>query len=48
MTAFADLCIYLQTGIDKMRFAKLNRSNGNSSYSSFTKYTQEMQSRTER
>lgn len=47
MAAFADLCTYLQTRIDKTRFAKLNKSNGHSSYSSFTKYTQEMQSRTE-
>jgi hypothetical protein len=48
MAAFADLCTYLQARIDKTRFAKLNKSNGHSSYSSFTKYAQVMQSRTER
>lgn len=48
MAAFDDLCTYLHTRIDKTRFAKLKKSNGHSSYSSFTKYTQEMQSRTEK
>lgn len=48
MAVFADLSLYLQSRIDKTRMAKLNRSKGHSSYSSFTKYAQEMQSRTEK
>lgn len=48
MAAFADLCTYLQTRIDKTRLAKLNKSHGHSSYSSFTKHAQDVQSRTKR